>query len=118
MSSIVVHQSHNILIPVSSISKLENSRALTTSPDRATDNRLESIENRLGRLDTSISSMSKSLQTVTNNLNELDMRAERSADDAYAMITLLIEIVTRQLQINITERQELQQYQQRGERHL
>ncbi|KAM0714190.1 hypothetical protein Q7P37_009237 [Cladosporium fusiforme] len=102
----------------SSISKLENSRTLTNLPDQAMENCLEALENCLGRLDTSISSISKSLQTATKNLNELDMRAERSADDAYAIITLLIEIVTRQLQINMTERQELQQYQQQGERHF
>lgn len=109
---------YTCLIHISSVVKLENARALTNLPDRAKENRLESVESRLERIDTSISSISKSLQSLTKNFNELDMRAERSADDAYAAITLLIEITTRQLQTNMTELTELQQYQQRGERQF
>lgn len=109
---------YKYLIYTSSISKLENNRSQKDSPDRATENRLEGFENRLSRVEASVSSISKSLQALTKNVEELNMRAERSADDAYATITLLIDIVTRQLNVHITERDELQQYQQRGERQF
>lgn len=105
------------LINFSAIAKLENTRSRTIPLDRTVENRLEDLENRLGRVETSFTSLSKSVQGLSKNLDELELRAERSADDAYAMITLLIEIVTRQLHINMTELKELQQYQQRGERH-
>lgn len=100
----------------STIAKLGNTRARTNTPDRATENRLEDLENRIGRIETSLNTFSKSLQGVSKNLDDLDLKAGSSADDAYAMIALLIDIVTRQLHINMTELKELQEYQQRGER--
>lgn len=103
------------LIYISAIVKLENTRNRTNPLDRAIESRLEDLENRSARAETSLTTLSRSLQGLTKTLDELDLRAERSADDAYAMITLIIDIVTRQLEVNRMESKELQQYQQRGE---
>ena len=48
-------------------------------------------------------------------MDELDLRAEKSADDTYAVITILIDVVTKQLRVNMVDMEELQQYQQRSE---
>ena len=59
--------------------------------------------------------ISKSVQNLGKNLDELDLRAEKSADDAYAAITILIDVATKQLHIDMVDLKELQQYQQRSE---
>jgi predicted nuclease with TOPRIM domain len=86
------------------IAKLENFRV-----------RLEDLEDRSERFETAFKALSKSVQRLGENLDELDLRAEKSADDAYAATTLLIDIVTKQLHINMVDLKELQQYQQRSE---
>ena len=48
-------------------------------------------------------------------MDELDLRAEKSADDAYAATTILIDVVTKQLHVDMMDMKELQQYQQRSE---
>ena len=57
----------------------------------------------------------KSVQNLGKNMDELDLRAEKSADDAYAAITILIDVATKQLHIDMVDLKELQQYQQRSE---
>ena len=59
--------------------------------------------------------ISKSVQNLGKNLDELDLRAEKSADDAYAAITILIDVATKQLHVDMVDLKELQQYQQRSE---
>lgn len=88
------------------------------SDDRAIENRLEDFEARLGSAEKSIAMLSKSLSSLSKRVEELDVRAGRSVDDNYAVITLLIDMVARQLQITIAQLRELQQYQQQGERYL
>lgn len=90
------------------IAKLENIRTRPQPPDRAIENRLDDFEARLERVETSLTVLSKSFQSVSKSLNELDFRAEKSADDAYAATTLLIDIVTKQLHVNMAELKELQ----------
>ena len=85
------------------------------SNDQAIENRLEDLEARLEVAEASVVTLSKSLSSLSKSVEELDLRAERRVDDNYAMITLLIDVVTRQLQIPMAELRELQQYQQRGE---
>jgi ribosome-associated translation inhibitor RaiA len=62
-----------------------------------------------------LKAISKSVQNLGKNLDELDLRAEKSADDAYAAITILIDVATRQLHVDMVDLKELQQYQQRSE---
>jgi predicted nucleic acid-binding Zn-ribbon protein len=92
------------LTSVRAIAKLENFRA-----------RLEDLEDRSERFETSLKALSKSVQNVGRNLDELDLRAEKSADDAYAATTILIDIATKQLHVDMVDLKELQQYQQRSE---
>jgi hypothetical protein len=88
------------LTSVRAIAKLENFRA-----------RLEDLEDRSERFETSLKALSKSVQNVGRNLDELDLRA----DDAYAATTILIDIATKQLHVDMVDLKELQQYQQRSE---
>jgi hypothetical protein len=62
-----------------------------------------------------LKALSKSVQNVGRNLDELDLRAEKSADDAYTATTILIDIATKQLHVDMVDLKELQQYQQRSE---
>jgi ribosome-associated translation inhibitor RaiA len=41
------------------------------------------------------------------NLDELDLRAEKSADNTYAAITILIDVATKQLYVDIVDLKEL-----------
>ena len=59
--------------------------------------------------------ISKSVQNLEKNLDELDLRAEKSADDAYVAIKILIDVATKQLHVDMVDLKELQQYQQRSE---
>ena len=86
------------------IAKLDNFRA-----------RFEDLEDRSERFETSLKAISKSVQNLGKNLDELDLRAEKSADDAYAAITILIDVATKQLHVDMVDLKELQQYQQRSE---
>jgi predicted nuclease with TOPRIM domain len=86
------------LTSVRAIAKLENSRA-----------RLEDLEDRSERFETSLKALSKSVQNVGRNLDELDLRA------AYTATTILIDIATKQLHVDMVDLKELQQYQQRSE---
>jgi predicted nucleic acid-binding Zn-ribbon protein len=88
----------------SAIAKLDNFRT-----------RFEDLEDRSERFETSLKAISKSVQNLGKNLDELDLRAEKSADDAYAAITILIDVATRQLHVDMVDLKELQQYQQRSE---
>jgi predicted nuclease with TOPRIM domain len=86
------------------IAKLDNFRT-----------RFEDLEDRSERFETSLKAISKSVQNLEKNLDELDLRAEKSADDAYAAITILIDVATKQLHVDMVDLKELQQYQQRSE---
>lgn len=86
------------------IAKLENFRI-----------RFEDLEDRAEHFETSLKAISRSVQNLEKNLDELDLRAEKSADDAYAAITILIDVVTKQLRVDMVDMKELQQYQQRSE---
>ena len=86
------------------IAKLDNFRT-----------RFEDLEDRSERFETSLKAISKSVQNLGKNLDELDLRAEKSADDAYAAITILIDVATKQLHVDMVDLKELQQYQQRSE---
>jgi predicted nucleic acid-binding Zn-ribbon protein len=88
----------------SAIAKLDNFRT-----------RFEDLEDRSERFETSLKAISKSVQNLGKNLDELDLRAEKSADDAYAAITILIDVATKQLHVDMVDLKELQQYQQRSE---
>jgi ribosome-associated translation inhibitor RaiA len=88
----------------SAIAKLDNFRT-----------RFEDLEDRSERFEISLKAISKSVQNLGKNLDELDLRAEKSADDAYAAITILIDIATKQLYVDMVDLKELQQYQQRSE---
>ena len=88
----------------SAIAKLDNFRT-----------RFEDLEDRSERFETSLKAISKSVQSLGKNLDELDLRAEKSADDAYAAITILIDVATKQLHVDMVDLKELQQYQQRSE---
>jgi ribosome-associated translation inhibitor RaiA len=78
--------------------------------------RFKDLEDRLERFETSLKAISESIQNLEKNLDKLDLRAEKSADDAYAVITILIDVVAKQLHVNMMDMKELQQYQQRSER--
>ena len=95
---------HRLLTCYRAIAKLDNFRI-----------RLEDLEDRSERFETSLKTISKSVQNLEKNLDELDLRAEKSADDAYAAITILIDLVTKQLHVDMMDMKELQQYQQRSE---
>ena len=69
--------------------------------------RFEDLEDRSVRFETSLKAISKSVQNLEKNLDELDLRAEKSADDAYAAITILIDVATKQLHVNIVDLKEL-----------
>ena len=86
------------------IAKLDNFRT-----------RFEDLEDRSERFETSLKAISKSVQNLGKNLDELDLRAEKSADNAYAAITILIDVATKQLHVDMVDLKELQQYQQRSE---
>jgi predicted nucleic acid-binding Zn-ribbon protein len=88
----------------SAIAKLDNFRT-----------RFEDLEDRSERFETSLKAISKSVQNLGKSLDELDLRAEKSADDAYAAITILIDVATKQLHVDMVDLKELQQYQQRSE---
>ena len=77
--------------------------------------RFKDLEDRSERFETSLKAISKSVQNLGKNLDELDLRAEKSADDAYAAITILIDVATKQLHVDMVDLKELQQYQQRSE---
>lgn len=100
------------------LAKLEDVRTrlddLETSVT-AVSKSVQSVTKSLYELETSMATLSKSSQTVSKNLDKLDLRAERSIDDAYGTISLLKDIVAKQLHINPTDLGELRRYQQRGE---
>ena len=77
--------------------------------------RFEDLEDRLECFETSLKAILKSVQNLGKSLDELDLRAEKSADDAYAAITILIDVATKQLHVDMVDLKELQQYQQRSE---
>jgi ribosome-associated translation inhibitor RaiA len=95
---------NRLLTRYSAIAKLDNFRT-----------RFEDLEDRSERFETSLKAISKSVQNLEKNLDELDLRAEKSADDAYAAITILIDVATKQLHVDMVDLKELQQYQQRSE---
>lgn len=95
---------NRLLTCSSAIAKLDNFRT-----------RIEDLEDRSERFETSLKAISKSVQNLEKSLDELDLRAEKSADDAYAAITILIDVATKQLHVDMVDLKELQQYQQRSE---
>ena len=95
---------HRLLTCSRAIAKLDNFRI-----------RLEDLEDRSERFETSLKAISETVQNLEKNLDELDLRAEKSADDAYAAITILIDVVAKQLHVDMMDMKELQQYQQRSE---
>ena len=44
---------------------------------------------------------------MEKNLDKLDLRAEKSANNTYAAITILIDVVTKQLRVDIVDMEEL-----------
>ena len=81
----------------SAIAKLDNFRT-----------RFEDLEDRSECFETSLKAISKSVQNLGKSLDELDLRAEKSTDDAYAAITILIDVATKQLHVDMVDLKELQ----------
>jgi ribosome-associated translation inhibitor RaiA len=73
--------------------------------------RFKDLEDRSVRFEISLKAISKSVQNLEKNLDKLDLRAEKSADDTYAAITILIDVATKQLHVDMVDLKELQQYQ-------
>jgi hypothetical protein len=57
----------------------------------------------------------ESLSGLRKTVDRLEQRVEMSIDDAHNAITILIDAVTKQLQVPEADLIELQQYRERGQ---
>lgn len=94
---------------------MQNVWARVSHDNQRTEGRLTDLEARSERMEALLTMVSESLSSLCKTVDGLECRVEMSINDAHNNITILIDAVTKQLQVPEADLIELQQYRERGQ---
>lgn len=94
---------------------MQNVWARISHDDQRTEGRLADLEARSQRMEALLATVFESPSSLRKTVDGLERRVEMSIDDVHSIITILIDAVTKQLQVPEADLVELQQYRERGQ---